>query len=512
MEKEVRHRKTEVAEDSSTRSVEAIISDAKEKGSPDLSEISQKEREVILHWYKNSELTERDRVDFMEEFMRYGLIDDAAALEYIRAMNERQKGQLAEYIGRVIRPGAYMQSFYECFPEANFDAKRQLIAALSADPKSAVMIAPFRDLQKIQTKEVKGWYGKVTRKSLLESEFNSLEEAQKLLDALLRYYEGHPDIQGYADGPVRESRISRWRFNRFYSGPGMNLENIIYHYLDTNALVLYPYLEKLQELGFLSKEQITPLFEGKIHYTSDQTREEEAEVKELTKKLKGSDEKDFYLFSAAEAVPQKYAFAINEIHDRGAVRSVDSILRNFKEQRKRFGFNHTKFLIELMNRGAPIFSRVEYLGLSKEDVRVLLVRAYHEEGVFFNLHGYGDMKALLEWNRRHKDSEGPDLEKTIADLFIDSLGDGENANTAIHLRDIVPWFEESNRRKIIKAINQRAPHFWLLGLRYAIENNVMPLDELIARSSQGNSHWLLMHFNTLLHDVSILKKKVKKLR
>src|SRR3989338_9396438 len=197
MEKEVRHRKTEVAEDSSTRSVEAIISDAKEKGSPDMSEISQKEREVILHWYKNSELTERDRVDFMEEFIRYGLIDDAAALEYIRAMNERQKGQLAEYIWRVIRPGAYMQSFYEYFPEANFDAQRQLIASLSADPKSAAMIAPFRDLQKIQTKEIKGWYEKATRKSLLESEFDSLEEAQKLLDALLKYYEDHPDIQGY---------------------------------------------------------------------------------------------------------------------------------------------------------------------------------------------------------------------------------------------------------------------------------------------------------------------------
>ena len=79
-----------------------------------------------------------------------------------------------------------------------------------------------------------------------------------------------------------------------------------------------------------------------------------------------------------------------------------------------------------MDRGAPIFSRVEVLGLSKEEIRALILRSYQEEGNFFNLHGYGDMKALLDWNRQQKNSEGPDLEKTVVDLLIQNISEGES--------------------------------------------------------------------------------------
>ncbi len=491
------------------RSIEELLDVAREKGSPDLSEMSQTERGAILDWYKNSQLSEKDQVDFMEEFMRYGLIDDATALESIRSMNEEQKKQLGEYIGRTIKPGKYLQSFYECLPEVDYDARQQLIESLSADPGSAIMVAPFRDLQKIQTGEIKDIYRSVSRKNVLESEFGSIKGAKKLLDALLKYYEDHPDIQGHSDRAVRESRISNRIFNRFYSDPAMNLENIVNYYLNNRAMVLYPYLEKLLELGFLSEDQAKSLFEVGNQYTPDRTKEEESEIKRLTQKLKGFEDENFYLYSACEVVPQKYAFEIEAINDKGAVRSVESILTNFREHRKRFGFNHTKFLMELMDIGAPIFSKVEELGLSKEEIRALMLRAYQEEGNFFNLHGYGDIKTLLDWNRKQKDSEGPDLEKTVVDLLIQNIGDGENASMAVHLRDILPWFEENNRNKIIKAINQRVLHLWLLSLSYAIENKVMPLDELITKSSQRNDHWFLAHFNNLLYHVSILKKEGK---
>lgn len=491
------------------RNPEELLDLIKEKGSPDLSEISQAERETFLNWYKTSELNDKDRVDFLEEFMRYSLVDDDTALGFIQSMNEEQKKQLGEYLGRTIKPGKYLQSFYECLPEVDFDIRQQLIKSLSVDSKGAIMVAPFRDLQKVQTGEVEDNYRAVSRKNVLESEFGSIEDAKKLLDALLKYYESHPDIQGHADRQVRESRISHRMLNRFYSGPAMNLENIVNYYLNNKAAVLYPYLEKLLDLGFLTEDQAKSLFEVGNQYILDRTKEEEKEVKRLTKKLKGSEDENFYLYSASEVVPQKYAFEIEEINDRGSVRSVENILTNFQAYRKRFGFNHTKFLMELMDRGAPIFSRVEQLGLSKEEVRSLILRSYQEEGNFFNLHGYGDMKALLDWNRQQKDSEGPDLEKTVTDLLIQKIGEGENASMAVHLRDILPWFEENNRNKIIKAINQRAPYLWLLSLSYAIENKVMPLGELITKSSQRSDHWFLAHFNNLLYHVSILKKEGK---
>lgn len=489
------------------RSPEEILNLVKEKGSADLSEISQSERRFLFDWYKSAELSPKDQVDFLEEFMRYGMVDDATAFEFIQSMNEEQKRQIGEYLGRAIKPGKYLQSFYECLPEVDFDTRQQLIEGLSADPEGAIMVAPFRDLQKIKTGEIKDNYGSVSRKNVLESEFGSINDAKKLLDALLKYYENHPDIQGHADRQVRESRISHRILNRFYTGPAMNLENTVNYYLNNKAAVLYPYLEKLLELGFLTEDQTKSLFEVRNQYTPDRTKREEEEVKRLTKKLKGSEDENFYLYSTSEVVPQKYAFEIEEINDRGSVRSVENILTNFQEHRKRFGFNHTKFLMELMDRGAPIFSRVEQLGLSKEEVRSLILRSYQEEGNFFNLHGYGDMKALLDWNRQQKDSEGPDLEKTVTDLLIQNIGEGENASMAVHLRDILPWFEENNRNKIIKAINQRAPHLWLLSLSYAIENKVMPLDELITKSSQRSDHWFLAHFNNILYHASILKKE-----
>jgi len=227
-----------------------------------------------------------------------------------------------------------LQSFYECLPKVDYDTRQQLLESLSLDPDSAIMVAPFRDLQKIQTSEIKDIHGSVSRKNVLESEFGSIEEAKKLLDALLKYYEDHPDIQGHSDRAVRESRISNRIFNRFYYGPAMNLENIVNYYLNNKAMVLYPYLEKLLELGFLSEDRAKSLFEVRNQYLPDRTKEEEAEIKRLTKKLKGSEDENFYLYSASEVVPQKYAFEIEVVNDRGAVRSVESILTNFQEHKK----------------------------------------------------------------------------------------------------------------------------------------------------------------------------------
>ncbi|OGN10926.1 MAG: hypothetical protein A3J46_04185 [Candidatus Yanofskybacteria bacterium RIFCSPHIGHO2_02_FULL_41_11] len=74
-----------------TRSLEKLLDLVLEKGSPDLLSISPPERAVILGWYKSSELSEKEKVDFMEEFMHYDLVDDANALEFIRLMNGEQK-------------------------------------------------------------------------------------------------------------------------------------------------------------------------------------------------------------------------------------------------------------------------------------------------------------------------------------------------------------------------------------------------------------------------------------
>lgn len=489
------------------RNTEELLEFVREKGSPDLSVISETEKLILLSWYKKSDLNDKDKVDFLEEFVLHGTIDDNTALEFIRPMNGGQKKQLGEYLGRTIKPGKYLQSFYECLTETDYNTREKLMDLLSADPKSAIMVAPFRDIQKIPSGEIKDIYGSVSKKNILESEFGSIEDSKILLNALLQYYEDHPEIQGFADRPIRESRVRHGRFNRFNFGPARNLENVVNYYFDNKGMVLYPYLEKLYDLGFLSEDQVNALFETKHNYAPDCTNEEELEIKRLTKKLKGSEEENFYLYSASDVVPQKYAFQIEEIRDKGATRSAENILNNFEEHRKKFGFNHTKFLTELMNWGIPIFSQIKHLGLNKSEVRTLILRSYQEEGYFFNLLGYGDMKALLDWNREQKDSEGPDLERTVTDLLIENISQGENSDMAVHLRNILPWFDEINRNKIIKAINQRAPHLWLLSLNYAIANKVMPLDELITKSSEKSNYWFLAHFNNLLYHISILKKE-----
>jgi len=492
-----------------SRGFEKILEEVLKKGSPDLSSISRTERESVFNWYKKNQLSEKNQVDFMEEFFHYDLIDDATALEFIRPMNSKQKTQLAEFISRAVKPEKYLQSFYECLSEADFYARQRLIKLLSVDPESAIMIAPFENLQKIQSDETKKdlYDGSVSRKNILDSRFGSIEESKKLLDALLKYYEDHPDIQDHIDGLPERSRISHQAHNRFYSAPAINLENIVRYYLSSKAMVLYPYLEKLLDLGFLSSDQAKSLFKDQLQYLPDQTKEEEAEINRLTKKLKGSDDPNFYFYSAYEAVPLKHGFEIEVIRDKGAIRSIENILSNFQEHRKRFEFNHIKFLMDLSSRGAPIFSMVETLGLSKDEVRTVLLRNYNEEGDFFNLRGFGDLKTVLDWNRKPENSEGPNLEKTVTDLLIQQISEGENVGVAAHLRDILPWFEENNKNKIIKVINQRAPQLWLLSLNYAIENKVMPLNELITKSSQKNSYWFLVHFNILLYHASILKKE-----
>ena len=107
------------------------------------------------------------------------------------------------------------------------------------------MIAPFKDLQKVKTGEIKEGYGSVERKSVLESEFNSIDEAKKLLDALIKYYENHPDIQGHAQRETQEARersLSRMRMDelrersgfrrsKFFHSDAVNIDGIIDFYL-----------------------------------------------------------------------------------------------------------------------------------------------------------------------------------------------------------------------------------------------------------------------------------------
>lgn len=499
-----------------------LLTKVTEKGSPDLFEASSIEREKILYWYEHNDLNEKDKVAYMEEFMRYGVIPDSKAVNFVRSMDDDQKEQLGEYIARTIKPGVYVQCFYECWDKIDQETKDGLMKTFKEHPEGSIMVAPFKNLEEFKTDKADVGYSGTIYKSILQTEFYSLEKARKLIDTQIEYFVSHPEIQneffvekrdyeglpfqGRSFATTRE-RIRNRRSN--FSHPyAVNIENTIDFYLKNRPFILYPYIDKLLELKLLSKENANSLFEITNQYGLDTTEDEENEIKVLTKKLKGSDGENFYFHDAYDATPMYHGIQIQKIRDEGAKRVIHSMLENFSSHKLRFRFDQNKFLLELLDRGAPIFSEIESLGMTKEEIRVLILKSNLERDNFpFTLWEFGDLKSLLEWNQKEKN--GPDLEKIIIDLLCTTFTEGEMPSMVIRLREILSWFQEENAKKIIKVINTRAPHLWLLNLDYAIEKKVMPLDELIDKSSTKSPHYYLTHFNNLLYHVSILKKEDK---
>ena len=488
------------------RSIDELLAMVQEGGSPDLSQLSQAERLSVLDWYKSNQLSEKDQVDFLEEFIRYDLVDDNTCRELIGPMNEDQKKQLGEYLGRLITPGKYLHSFYECWPELDFETQREFNRLfIKENPENAIMVSPFRKLEFV--KVIERGENKIESKPILESAFHAIEDASKLLDALLKYYEDHPDIQieKLEDNNSRDRY--GYKIKPFVPAEARNIKEVVDYYLNKHPLIIYPYIERLLNLDLIEPEEVTRLFNIKDTYRimSDRTKEEDAQIKKLKKELKTQDERTDFYNIALENTPRYYGFRIEEIMDRGLLRGAKNILGNFKEYKARFKFNHTDFLVELIEWGVPVFSMIDSLGLTKEEIRVVISRARDESGFPFCLHGYGDLKNLLEWNRKEP---GLDLEKFIADLLARVIVDGDYTNVMLRLGEILEWFEEPNRNKIIKAINQRTPHLWLINLRYAIEHRVIPVIDLIKLSS-ADGYYYLNYFNNLLYQVAILKKEGK---
>ncbi len=498
------------------RPIDEIMAEATEKGSADLSSLSPAERSLVLEAFNMGHFPEEEHVALLEEFMRYDLVNDAQALQLIEKMQPVEKMQIGEYLGRVIVPGKYIQTFYECWPSLDEKTKQQFIKRFAIeDPDHISMVAPFIYISDVMLPGYEETDRNITRKSVL-TKFNTVESFRSLFEPLLQYYKRHPDsIQ--EEGSVRfwrgnSTSESRAKKSQFYSSPARNIESMLTAFDKDKVYLLYPYLEELEALSFITTEKAKEYFDTEKHYFAyhDRTPDEDKEIKRLTRTLSHLETPDeFSHFDLFDAAPRKTAFTIQQINERGNARVTHQMLARFDEQKKRYGFNQSKFLFDRIEHGLPIFLEVESLGLTKEEVRVLMMRSFDELSNFpFNCTDFRDLKVLLDWNK--KIQAGPDLEKSVIELLDRSLSQGDyfnvNRSLVTHIDLVTSWLSEENKNKLIQAINKTSPQLWLLNVPYVLQEQPMTFNDIVEKSAQHNDYMFLQYFHTLIYHASILKK------
>jgi hypothetical protein len=459
------------------KGISHLIAQVKVGGSPNLSSVSDEDKQRILSWYRHNEVSPQDKVDFLEEFIRYGLVDDSEARSYVIPMGDEQKEQLGEYIGRTVNPKEYVQTFYECFPCISYEAAAEMYRGIKDHPETAILFAPFNHIARIRTGLT--YTDEMMRKQalpFLEYAFSDPEEASNLIASIVKYYDEHIRT------PERAA-----------------IESVVYFY-HNHPHVLFPHLIELHRLKFLSKDEINRLCTEKLFKRDFMTQKDVERVEVLMKELGYNGRHDWLDVSTAR--PRQKALEIQRIKDDANVLATKYLFRNFKENHEYFSLNTTEFLDAMLSRTYAVFTSIEELGLSKEEVRTYLVQCFANEGVPFWLWGYGDMKALLEWN--NKVNEGPDLENLIIQMMGGVLQDGERNKG--RMGEIIPWFRPENQQKIITAINQRSPEVWISNLSYAIKNKVLPLEEIILRASESIPKTFLEQLNRIQYHIHEYQK------
>ncbi len=171
-----------------------VLEKAEQKGGLDLGDLNHEEKIQVKQWFEANfnAMPLSETVEYIEQFIGFGLMDDNNALRFIRHLGKEEKKELGIFLAKNIESGKYIRSFYECFPHLDYDQKNQYVQTLTQrEPEQLVMIMPFQDLRqmkKLVTKETV--YTKTT--NILEQNTVHFHQTKQMIEHTIRYALDHP--------------------------------------------------------------------------------------------------------------------------------------------------------------------------------------------------------------------------------------------------------------------------------------------------------------------------------
>ena len=388
--------------DQEPRRIDALIDQVKTMGSVKLREVSETERQQLFEWYVNhfDAIDKNDKVDFLEEFLMEGLIDDDQAVSFVRQMEDPEVKKIGEYLVSAIDPSPrYTRTFHECWWLVSDKKQKAFIAdVINNHPEGIILIAPFIDLARTRSKKEKKYSSEDQKyDSQLDIISEEADTILPLIDACLRFLEEHPDLAEHDNARAETKRKQEWRGYhnyRYTNDPEgrvkTHVRDLINSIRNTSAgsTLLGPYLRRIKDLHLLSeKEWNSVALSEPVWCKSFHTKVEQARMDEINKQLISRDPtdtaEDISYKHYLELSPRPLATERQQIEMRGRERWLHLLHQRFLEERDEIPMTASEWMSKGWKEQYPMGLVLKDMHLSKEEVRIILNEDNDREGGFF---------------------------------------------------------------------------------------------------------------------------------
>src|SRR3989339_474445 len=129
--------------------VKKLLNKAKIQGSMDFSFLSSEEQRQVKEWFQDhlKELDPEDRTEILENVLMREPVEETTVLSVISTLPDKQKQQLGEFLGFVLKDPSYAKAFQQCWHLFSPDQKDELVEFYTRkEPQNAIMVAKYVDV------------------------------------------------------------------------------------------------------------------------------------------------------------------------------------------------------------------------------------------------------------------------------------------------------------------------------------------------------------------------------
>lgn len=526
-----------------------LVERVQEMGSVNLSEATEQERRDLLVWFEKEfdNIDKGEQVQFLEQFMMMGDVEDDESFKFARKMSEDSRKEIALFMGDVLKSPNYRKTFYICFQELNnygtySDVERIESYYTNVEPENAILVAPFVDLSRVKihvpkessggvqqkkqikddgehTKRGKGRRDfprhesktlpatkgeslkvKTEKKDFLDEYFSTYDTVSQLFESVLDYYEFISN-NDYSQHHTVQSAKDKAR------------SLILFYLTSMKALIVAKYVKRLILLDLITEQEIKDLTDKvtdfvslSVFKTSEEVQWEKKAVARYVELNNLGSAFGFFSNDAGESFAQK----MQDNEDIEKIRASEAFVELVEAQRNS-DLDLPAVLMKAENESyIPIFAHIERLDLSADEIVELINRVSAYQSTPFMLNGLGDFDALLKYADSFEKKDKDKVLRAVERNVLMILNEGEEHYFSKFfvqkIESFLPRFSNETQKKIVKTISS-SDVSWTFNIEYAVENNIITMNELINRMVKTKTWFLNNHYNRIRSKIIELTNK-----
>ncbi len=496
----------------------SLLSRATEMGSLKLRLLNKEEQNELhaLLLDDPEAFSSKQRLELLEQFMLEGMIEGEDAEPIILGLDVEDRATLCEYMEQVLASGRYLYAFY-CAHEGLATERaikihgRLRTRAKAGDLFAAQMLAPYEDITRLEdeNKDKRG----------LDLVMKDYDKAFPFLQDLLRFHNefGHEkDVEGAAKQVRSHHARNRLRGRqvvyRDWSGDehrDLTYVNAVFHEVFAfGSPYVYYFLKQAHEQGLATDEQVAKYINDDNDFfgTGVYTHEEHQRIDAIKKELDARTGEEYSEHqSRLEIAPYHIAAERDAILRKGQLRTTEMVLHGFLAFGEQKGIEKKVWIAQMISGNCPVFSFVDRLEMSKQEVYDALV--YVESAHGYLPIGYtddlSDLLTLIAYDKREKSDPPIDLETYLLQRIIRNMTVGgyylsQNQLVSEGLEELHKVLKPKNKAALERAV-KRNPIMAVYSLEWALGNEIITPEEIVQAGKEEGSAYLDNYFRILFH-------------